>query len=262
MRTSTVVDFATSAARMPRRGARLAARDRPGPRSALPVLVVEPDPLIGEILAGALRLHRVPLEPTTAGGVAGALELAREADFRLIVCELELPTPGEGAQLIRRLGELLPGIPVLVLTSGSQAALAALLDLEVAVVTKPPDMDHLLRRVDQLLDLHGDSRVRGIRLEGLLQVLEAERKSCRIVVQARQGEAHLGLVTGRLVHAETARERGTTALFEALRWPDPVLRIRDGEPSERTIEAPLEGLLLRFYVESDHARHAAEGAAD
>lgn len=225
----------------------------------IPILLVEPDPLVGEMLPAALRLHRKELRPVVVPDAATALQLAPTADFRLILCALELPAPEDGVALLAHLAELLPSTPRLVLTEGSRAALAALIDLEVAVVTRPPDMDHLLRRVDQLLDERGGSLVRGIRLEGLLQMLRGERTSCRILARARDGEGRLVLADGRLVHAETARAQGVEALFEILRWPEPLVRIVPGETAERTVEGDLEGLLLRFYVEADHRRREAEG---
>jgi|CXWL01.1.fsa_nt_gi DNA-binding response OmpR family regulator len=233
----------------------------------IPILLVEPEPLVREMLQAALRLHRGHLAPVAAAGPQEALRLAAQAEFKLVVSEMEIPTPAEGHRLLRRLAEMLPGTPILALTEGSRAALSALIDLDVAVVTKPTDMDHLLRRVDELLDRQTGSFVRGISLEGLLQVLKAERKTCRVVVQGRDAggllvDARLGFIAGRLVHAETTVARGPAALFEALGWREPVLRIGAGDTEERTIEADLDSLLLRFCVEIDHRRHEAEGGWD
>lgn len=235
--------------------------------TTIPVLIVEPDPLFREMLAAALRLHRRDLVAASAAGPFEALRMASQAEFQLVICEMEIPTPDEGHRLLLRLGEKLPGTPILALTEGSRAALSALIDLDVAVVTKPPDMDHILRRVDELLDRRTGSLVRGISLESLLQVLRAERKTCSVVVQARgpRGpvDARLGVVAGRLVHAQTAQRRGVEALYEALEASQPLLRIRGEETSERSIDADLDGLLLRFCVEVDHQRRAAaEGTRD
>ncbi|MDX1999372.1 MAG: response regulator [Thermoanaerobaculia bacterium] len=255
MRTSTVVDFH-------QRRPRLADETRKMPSDQIPVLLVEPDPLMREMLQATLRLHGGHFAPVAAGGVQEALFLAPQAAFRLVVCTLELPTAAEGGQLLRRLAEILPGAPLLALTEGSRGALSALIELDAAVVLKPLDIDHLLRRVDALLERQGDSHVRGISLEGLLQVLAVERKTCRLLVQG-QGEqgpvaARLGLVAGRLVHAETVRETGTAALFEALGWREPTLRILAGDTAERTIDGDLDSLLLRYCIEADHRRRESD----
>lgn len=228
----------------------------------IPVLLVEPDPLVREMLQAALRIHRANLAPVATDDPQQALRLARETEFRLIVSEAEVPTPEEGQRFFHRLAEALPETPILALTEGSRAALSVLIELDLAVVTKPLDMDHLLRRVDQLLEQRSVSRVRGIGLESLLQVLKAERKTCRIAVQCHGNRGRLGLQEGRLVHAETARASGIAALFETLGWREPVLRIVNGDTVERTIEIDLDSLLLRFCVESDHQRREAEGGRD
>lgn len=232
------------------------------PSTDVPVLLVEPDLLLSEMLQAALRLHRTGLDPMIARSPREALELAGQHEFQLVLSEVALPTPGDGQRLVRGLNELLPMTPILVLFDGPATALASLLDLDVTVVTKPPDMDHLLWRVDQLLERSGGSLVRGISLEGLLQMLEAERKTCRVVVSARGDEGRLWLVGGRLVHAETASASGVEALFETLSWATPVLRIVSGRATERTVEADLQSLLLQFCVEADHRRRDGDGGLE
>lgn len=225
---------------------------RPPERELVPVLIVEEDPLLGEMLEAALRLHRPELVTAVATSLGEALELAGQREFRLVVSDLGRPAPLAAPDFVARLHRLLPATPVLVLTGGSKEALAALLELDVAVITKPLDMDHLLRRVDQLLERRGGSLVQGVSLESLLQLLEAEFKTCRVGVSAKAGEGWLWLIEGRLVHAEAASRRGVDALFAVLGWREPVLRIVNEVSPARSIDRDLRSLLLDYCVDLDH----------
>lgn len=219
-----------------------------------PVLVIEPEPLLAEMLIASLRLHRAALNPRLAQSLEAGLAAARDHDFRLVVVDVGAASPGHGAPFLAELHHLRPLTPVLALAESSTAALSALLDFDVAVVTKPPDIDHLLRRVDQLLERRAGGLPREISLAGLLQMLELERKTCRITASSTAGEGRLWLTDGELAHAETAAARGVEALFQILGWEEPVLRIVGESSPERSVHRDLRGLLLRFCVEQDH-RH-------
>jgi DNA-binding response OmpR family regulator len=260
---SNLADFAAARARRTQplpgleRGARAAADGR------LTVLILEPDPLVGEMLGASVRLHRADLEIVLTTEPAQALQVAEQRELQLVLSEIALPSLLAGRALLAELRRRLPLTPLLVLTTPSSEALATVLELEVAVLTKPLDVDHLLRRVDALLARRHDSVVQGIGLESLLQLLELERKTCRLRVSSRRAEGELWLVGGRLVHGEAEDAVGPAALFAMLRWEQPLLRIDEApamppEPAKRTIDRDLQSLLLSFFVDEDHRRRDLE----
>jgi|CXWL01.1.fsa_nt_gi DNA-binding response OmpR family regulator len=144
------------------------------------LLLVEPDSFLRELLVASLGLHDRRLEITQADEPLGAYEAVLREDLDLIITEASFPG-GSSREYLPRLRRLASHLPILVLTAEANEALRASPDLD-AVVRKPPEMDHLLHRVDQLLDLQRTSVVRGFALESFVQVLETERKTCTLLV--------------------------------------------------------------------------------
>lgn len=236
-----------------------APANRPEPAlAATPVLLVEGDPLLAEMLTATLKLHRGELEPRLATDFDTALKLAKEMELALILVDFGASVSSSGRDLLTALARLQPLAPVLALAEGSTEALTTLLDFDLTVVTKPPDIDHLLRRVDQLLERRAGSLLREIHLASLLQMLESERKTCRITASGRESEGRLWLEDGQLVHAESPSAEGVAALFEMLSWEEPVLRIHRQASPKHTVHRELRGLLLRFCVEQDHRQRDSE----
>lgn len=258
MQKSTAADLADVLPMTRPRVPKVSPRRQEGSAVHLPVLVVEPEPLLAEMLIATLRLQRAALQPQWVQSFEAGLAAAHERDFRLVVVDVGGASADQGPRFLTELYHLRPLTPVLVLAESSTAALSALLDFDVAVVTKPPDIDHLLRRIDQLLERRTGSLLREISLASLLQMLELERKTCRITASSEAGEGRLWLTDGQLAHAETAASRGVEALFQILGWEAPELRIVGESSPERSVHRDLRGLLLRYCVEQDHRRRDLE----
>ncbi len=112
------------------------------------VLIVEDDDLIASSLARALGAagHEV----TVAGTVAEASLLLADAD--LVLCDLGLPD-GDGLDLISRMAEEHPAVPVIALTARAEEAdvVAGLTSGAVDYVTKPFRLAELQARIDAQL---------------------------------------------------------------------------------------------------------------
>lgn len=222
------------------------------------ILVVDPDPLLREILAAGLRLHDARYTVLAVEAPEKAIATLTSLGVDLVITEVLFPrlTLEAGTAYVERLRRAFSHLPVLLLTE----ALSGLTHLDAVdgVLAKPPDMDELLRRVDRLLDRSRESVVRGIGLVSLLQVLELERKSCTLTIEERGRAGSLRLRNGRLAHAEVQIEagpaHGKAALFEMLSWTEPILRISDRSDGPITIERGVQELLLEYFVEEDHAR--------
>jgi DNA-binding response OmpR family regulator len=222
-------------------------------------VVVDGDPLLRELVSEALPLVSRRFEVAAAADPAAARKLAAADPPDVLMTELVFGGRRLGPEGLAALREAAPRAALLVLTAAPEAALREPLDYD-GLLVKPPEMELLARRLDQLVARHRASVVRGIELPSVLQLLAAEGKSGVLTVEARGQAGTLALAGGRVVDAETARGRGREALFEMLAWREPVLVILAGqEPPRRTIDEPLAALLLEAALRRDHGELPGTG---
>jgi CheY-like chemotaxis protein len=123
-----------------------------GERPALPgrpVLVVEDDRAVLDLLDGALRDEGYRVRRAEDG--VEALEAIREQAPDLVVADVHPPRL-DGGQLVRRLRD--ENVPVVLLSGDPNWARTP----GVAFVAKPFDLDHLLLVVARLLSVEGRQR--------------------------------------------------------------------------------------------------------
>src|SRR2546425_7251483 len=114
-----------------------------------------------------------------------------------------------------------------------------------ATFTKPVELSALADELQRSLSPTTVGRITGVTLFGFLQLLEVERKTALIVVHSGNEEGRLYFDSGALVHAETRRLRGLTAVNEVVAWPDPRLEIFYRRTArDRTIDQPLQQVLM------------------
>lgn len=218
------------------------------------ILVVEPDPLVREIVCSGLALRSRQWHPVPASDAREALAAATHHAVDLAVIELALPRCDDGAALVRELRRRPRRVSVLLLTSAPDEAWRRGVEAE-AVLVKPLDIDQLLARVERLLDLHHGSVVRGIPLPTLLQVLEGERKTATLRVEGPESGS-LWIRDGVVVRAERGELRGREAVFAMLDWRLPVVEVLERCDATATMHEGVQELLLAHAVEKDHGRLA------
>jgi CheY-like chemotaxis protein len=217
------------------------------------ILIVETDPLLREILASGLQLHDRRYRATAVADPASAYAALAAADYDLVLAGLDLPVPPGLHRFLALLREVLPHVPVLLMTEAVPGRPSAAVAFDVWV-HRPPDMDELLAHADRLLRRSRQSVVRGLSLTSLLQVIQMERKTCTLSVSGGGGYGQLGLLDGELVHAQVGRTTGKTALFAILGWQSPVFTIEDRCDCPTTLEGGVQKLLLEYYIQHDHNR--------
>jgi CheY-like chemotaxis protein len=217
------------------------------------ILVVETDSLLREILASGLQLHNRRYRATAVADPPSAYAALAAADYDLVLAGLDLPLQLDVLRFLGLLREVLPHVPVLLMTEGAPGAPSAATAYDVWV-PRPPDMDELLAQADRLLRRSRQSVVRGISLASLLQVIQMERKTCTLSVSGGGGYGQLCLRDGELVHAQAGRTTGREALFTILGWPSPVFTIEDRCEGPTTLEGGVQQLLLEYYIDQDHLR--------
>lgn len=207
-----------------------------------PVLVVEDEPKIAEVVVSYLR--REGYAPVAAATGAAGLEAAERLDPRLVILDLMLPDlPGE--EVCRRLRSR-SRVPVIMLTARAEDADAiAGLDLGADdYVTKPFSPRQLMARVAAVLRrAAGESRAQARRLSFGGGDLELDGRTSEVrrqgeVVDLTPSERRLLMVLA----ANPGRVFSRDELIERALGPD-----YDG--FDRTVDAHVKN--LRRKIESD-----------
>lgn len=223
------------------------------------ILVIEPDPLLRELIAAGLGLWNRRFELVSAADLDAALESATRIEPDVVVTEIVFAGAAR-REAFARLRGAAPQAAWVVLTSSPELLFRHGLDYD-ALIAKPPEIAELGQRIERLLDRGRRSVVRGVSLPSFLQVLAADGKSGTLEVRRRGESGSVGLESGRVVHAEVGALSGREALFGLLSWREPVLTLLPARPERRTLDEPLPNLLLEFSVLEDHRRPRA-GADD
>jgi two-component system OmpR family response regulator len=118
--------------------------------SPISVLVVDDEAVLAEMLSMALRYEGWDI--TTAGDGAGAIAAARTARPDVVVLDVMLPDMS-GLDVLRRLREQSPGLPVLLLTAKDavEDRIAGLTAGGDDYVTKPFSIEEVVLRLRALL---------------------------------------------------------------------------------------------------------------
>src|SRR5258708_962313 len=209
------------------------------------LLLVDDDDFVRSALSRALnRTGGFTVIPAEHG--RHALELLATEHVDAILTDLQMPVM-DGLTLLAELFDKEIRLPVAVMT-GQQIHADLRYRLQTygiaAVFSKPVDVVLLADELQRVLDPKGVGRISGITLFGLLQLLEVERKSGLVLVEASERQGRLYFDEGTFVHAHTRVLDGLDAAYEILGWPDPAVEIfyKRRWPPAKGPGAPLHGL--------------------
>lgn len=129
---------------------------RRGDGSAIHVLVVDDEPVLAELVSMALRYEG--WEIAIAGDGATAIALARQNPPDVVVLDVMLPDMS-GLEVLRKLREQIPGLPLLLLTAKDSVEdrIAGLTAGGDDYVTKPFSLEEVVLRLRALLRRTGMS---------------------------------------------------------------------------------------------------------
>ena len=210
------------------------------------LLLVDDDDFVRSALSRALnRTGGFTVIPAEHG--KRALELLATEHVDAILTDLQMPVM-DGLTLLAELFERETRIPVAVMT-GQQIHADLRHRLQTygiaAVFSKPVDVVLLADELQRVLDPRAVGRISGITLFGLLQLLEVERKSGLVLVEASERQGRLYFDEGTFVHAHTRVLDGLDAAYEILGWPDPAVEIfYKRRARQRTVREPLQHILM------------------
>jgi DNA-binding response OmpR family regulator len=235
------------------------------------VLLVEPDPAAASLLE--MRLANAGFDVDIHRDGPAALEAALESPPVLVLSEVSVPGL-DGFTLLLRLrnAEVTEDVPFVFVSERSDRG-STMRGLELGAddfLTKPVDLELLVAKAKGLVrksrgrrpaapattsGISGDLSEMG--LVDLLQVLAASGKTARVRLEGPGGEAgEMSLEAGRLVDARQGTTVGLDAFNALLTRTRGRFTVETAEPENRTIDAPLESLLLEACRLLDEASRA------
>lgn len=166
------------------------------------------------------------LEVVTAANGAEAVDVLRSTEIDLVITDLEMPVM-DGFGLLAHMSRHAPTIPVMVMTAyATPTARERLQGLGLdEVLEKPLRLDRLLDGIRAALARRARGFIEGISLTSILQLLEMERKTVMLQVQAGERTGTMCFDVGKLVDAEALGGTlgGDDAAMEIISWEDAVV---------------------------------------
>lgn len=226
------------------------------------LLIVDDDHGQLRLLARVISMRRRDLTVLTASHGLEAIEVLSSGPVDLVLTDLQMPEMN-GFELLAWVLTHQPHVPVYSMTAYPAEADERLSELgSIECFTKPLDIPVLLDRVSRVLADGARGHVRNIGLPSFLQLLEMERKTCTLAIEAGARIGHLYLDGGALIDAQCRDLEGTSAALAILSWPDPAITILNGCASRRrTIEVPTGFLIMDAMRQQDEAARAGASPA-
>jgi CheY-like chemotaxis protein len=229
------------------------------------VLLVDDDAGTLRVLADGLASQLEGFVVLTAGNGREAVEALGRAHVDALVTDLSMPVM-DGFALLAYVANQRWALPVTVLSgmsAGDSAERLAGFD-GLTLLRKPATVEAVADAVVRSLERSALGQVHGIPLAGVLQLVEAERKSCTLLVKSGRRTGRLYFSSGRLVNAfsDDFGADGEAAAYDILGWEDVSLefaRLPDDVPS--VIGISLQRLLIDVADAGPGWRPTASGEA-
>ena len=193
------------------------------------VLIADDDPINLNIVKAAIECCNPNLSILTAENGLQATQALEREHIDLVATDVNMPD-ADGLQVLNHAVNRRLLIPAIAFTSGcsSKQRNSIMKCGAFRVLDKPLNLVELVEAAQQLLTAPVQTFPDGFALAGILQLVEAERKSCDISVRSRDGLlGELIFVDGELDHAKTELQIGDDAAKEILSWPDSSAQIRE-----------------------------------
>lgn len=224
------------------------------------VLFVEDDSTVRMVISHWFRHFKETHEFLMAENGKEALDILRAKPVDVVVTDLQMPVM-DGFELITRMTEEFPRIPVIVATALDSRSLDRLsLAGSFRVLRKPFELNSLKSAIDTEIDAVNQGALFGISLASFLQLIEMEQKTCTLRVTEGGTVGYLYFNDGMLSDAETENLTGDEAARRIVVWSRPEIQITTAfSKKEKVISISLSSLLLDTFRLLDEAN--AAGAA-
>lgn len=202
----------------------------------------------------ANRLPKLTIH-TAHDGVA-ALAILETTAVDLLITDLKMPKM-DGFELLARVKDLYPALPVIVMTAFGTQELEERLEQLGAVqyLEKPTDLETMTTKIRASLNGRAKGFVEGITLPTFAQLIELEQKTCSLKVSAGDDFGALFFIEGVLVDARTGSMMGDAAAFEIFSWEEVGIEMSPGKTKlKRLIQHPLNQILLESMRRQDEKK--------
>lgn len=127
------------------------------------VLVIDNDRFMLEVIEAVLDLAGRPTVSATSGDEGVAQFRNQKDDIDLVILDMRLSSAMEGADALRALRAIDPGVKVIIASAYSQSEVEEYLAEEQwdAILRKPYNMEQLLVTIEELNGGYGDSPAAG-----------------------------------------------------------------------------------------------------
>jgi DNA-binding response OmpR family regulator len=210
------------------------------------ILLVDDDENFSRMLGNALKQRFQEADIQMFGDGAPAASWLNDNRPDLILTDVCLPSYG-GLELILMAQALVPGTPIIVLSGTS--LLDDIHDMTgdregMRFYRKPFNLNEFLNDVESFLVAEPESTIRGLSPIMLIQVIQLERKTCRMDLTSGNAEGQLYFSNGALHYAHAGDVDGEIAFKAMMRWNYPTVNIHAGlGPPEINVQTPLEQLI-------------------
>ncbi len=209
------------------------------------ILAVDNDPITLQILVGMLKSHSNFFNVIAADNIQQAIEVASHEGVDLVITGMHIPEPDAF-----QFSLLLSGTPerrIIVISNNASEMFCKKIGALASVIhfDQMLDIRLLARKIFTELKIDYGGQVQGISLSTLLQMLEAEHRSCTLLITAKSNSGTIHLADGRLITAKTDKLSGKAAALVLLNWKNVTIDI-DYRPTSIPVEIneSLMGLLL------------------
>ncbi|MFV0436282.1 MAG: DUF4388 domain-containing protein [Desulfopila sp.] len=186
-------------------------------------------------------LHILPAENSQH-----AVDILRRTPVKIAIVAIK-PPEAPGLELVTRLAEEYPAMPVIVLAAENLPLLRACIKRFPTAIylEQAHDLDMLSKRVYSELEIDYGGQIRGVSLSAFLQMMALETCTCTLKVAGNNQYGTLWLEDGEIVAARLPAASGDDAVLQMLLWPSATIDIDyRRHPVSHTVSMPLMKLLM------------------
>jgi CheY-like chemotaxis protein len=224
------------------------------------VLIVDDERLFRQTVVSFLEAMLPGVQILEAANGAEALAVLSARPVDVLLTDLQMPVMG-GVGLLTELLNRGIQCSVIITTAYATPEVSrwALSSRAFALLEKPVELTQLEATVRSLLDPVETSRVEGVTLAGICQLLQMERKNCQVRVTSKEGKGLLSFVEGRLVDAIHERAEGDIAALDIFLWRTTSIEISGRiAPRSQTVFQDIKFLLMEAARITDERAHAGQ----
>jgi CheY-like chemotaxis protein len=237
------------------------------------VLLVEDNPMVGELLRAALASY---CQVSVIADGADALLKVIETPPDLIIADYTIPGI-DGRQLVEKLKSRPATVKLPIIMMASRADITEKLkmvqDSIEDFVEKPFFAKEAAKRIKKVVDkialekmareAPGESTLRGslaqMNIMDLFQSLEMGHKSCSLTLSNKGEKCQMFFSEGQINHAIFGSAKGDDAVYKVMAWTDGTFSIDfTGSSPEQTTTRSTQGLLMEGLRLLDEANRDSE----